>query len=372
MLMLAILIITGLCLAFANGANDNFKGVATLFGSATTNYRRALLWATACTLLGSLTAVMLAGELLRKFSGKGLVDEALTANVDYAAAVACGAAATVFIATRLGMPVSTTHGLLGALLGAGMAAGSAVSLSQLGTGFLLPLLLSPLLAMLATGAVYPLLHRIRKKLGITADTCLCVGREVVEIMPLGQTVAALQRARELSVRYGDTVTCRHRYQGDVLGLQAGPVLDWMHYGSAGVLSFARGLNDTPKIAALLLLSPLLTGTFANLMVGVLIACGGLLLGRRVAETMSHRLTAMNHGQGFVANLLSGIIVIGASRLGLPVSTTHVSCGALIGVGTVTRQSKWSMIGKVAGAWLLTLPMGAALGAVSMWALRWFA
>ena len=82
------------CLAYANGANDNFKGVATLLGSGTTSYRRALAWTTAMTLLGSLTAVFLAGALLTNFSGKGLVDDELAASADYGAAVALGAGLT--------------------------------------------------------------------------------------------------------------------------------------------------------------------------------------------------------------------------------------------------------------------------------------
>src|SRR5687767_2608950 len=141
---LAAILVAVLCLAYANGANDNFKGVATLFGSGTTNYRRALLWATATTLLGSLTAVFLAEQLLKNFSGRGLVEDRLTADVSYSAAVALAAGLTVLLATRLGMPISTTHGLVGALVGAGWAAGSAVDVSKLGTGFFLPLLASPL------------------------------------------------------------------------------------------------------------------------------------------------------------------------------------------------------------------------------------
>ncbi len=75
--VLALVVVT-LFLAYANGANDNFKGVATLFGSRTTNYRRALWWATGTTLLGSCAAVLLSGGLVRAFSGKGLVPETLT------------------------------------------------------------------------------------------------------------------------------------------------------------------------------------------------------------------------------------------------------------------------------------------------------
>jgi inorganic phosphate transporter, PiT family len=132
------------------------------------------------------------------------------------------------------------------------------------------------------------------------------------------------------------------------------------------VSFARGLNDTPKIAALLLVVPVV-GSFGSVgMVALIIACGGFISARRVAETMSRKITPMNHGQGFTANLVTGIIVIGASRLGMPVSTTHVSCGALFGIGTITRQARWGMIGKILAAWLTTLPLGAALGAIGHW------
>lgn len=364
-----VLLIVGLLLAYANGANDNFKGVATLLGSGTANYRRAMLWATICTLLGSLTAVFLARELLAKFSGKGLVSEALTTNVDFAAAVALGSGMAVLFATRIGMPVSTTHGLLGALLGAGLAAGSSVNLTKLGTGFVMPLILSPVLALSVTAVVYPLLRHVRRRVGISADTCLCVGSQVVETFPMGNGMAAMQRAGELSLLVGDTVTCHRRYQGQLLGLEAGAVLDWLHYGSAGMVSFARGLNDTPKIAALLLLAPHFSGGVAILLVGASIAIGGLISGRRVAETMSLRITSMNHGQGFVSNLMTGLIVIVASQLGMPVSTTHVSCGSLFGIGAVTGQGDWKVIGKIAAAWLLTLPLAASLGAISFLFLR---
>ena len=114
-----LILVAVLCLAWANGANDNFKGVATLFGSGTTNYRGALTWATVTTLAGSLTAVFLAASLLKAFTGKGIVDPALASTARYGAAVAIGAGVTVLLATRIGMPISTTHSLVGALIGSG-------------------------------------------------------------------------------------------------------------------------------------------------------------------------------------------------------------------------------------------------------------
>ena len=104
-----------LFLAWSNGGNDNFKGVATLYGSRTTTYRRALAWATATTLAGSLLTLVLAGGLVKVFSAKGLVPEATAATPAFLGAAALGAAVTLLVATFAGMPVSTTHALTGAL-----------------------------------------------------------------------------------------------------------------------------------------------------------------------------------------------------------------------------------------------------------------
>lgn len=364
--MLILLCLSVLVLAYANGANDNFKGVATLFGSGAANYRRALAWATGTTLLGSLTAVYLAEKLLRAFSGKGLVGDHLPADATYATAVALGAALTVLLATRIGMPVSTTHGLVGALVGAGWAAGSDIDLNKLGGGFFLPLLLSPVVALGATVVCYPLFRYFRRRSGVTEETCFYVCSETVGVVPVLGPAAAIRRVEQLTVQVGDVVTSRNRYQGRMLGVEAAAILDRVHYLSAGVVSFARGLNDTPKIAALLLLVSQFGGWGGPASVGLLMAVGGVVSARRVAETMSHKITPMSHGQGFTANLITGIIVIVASRLGVPVSTTHVSCGSLFGIGTVTGQADVNVIGKIVTAWVTTLPVGAFLGACCYW------
>jgi PiT family inorganic phosphate transporter len=112
-MILAILLLSVLALAYANGANDNFKGVATLFGSGTTNYHRALAWATITTLAGSLLALLLAHGLVDAFKGKGLVPDTVTVQPAFLLAVSLGAALTVLLATFIGMPISTTHSLTG-------------------------------------------------------------------------------------------------------------------------------------------------------------------------------------------------------------------------------------------------------------------
>lgn len=348
----AVLFAATLFLAFANGANDNVKGAATLLGSGTLSLRGALWYATAATFAGSLSGSLLAGGLLRTFTGKGLVpDEAL--GVAFLAAVGIGAAATVMTATVVGMPISTTHGLMGGLLGAGIASvGAGVELSVLGNAFVLPLIVSPLLSLVLAVILYPLLRWGRRRLKVERETCVCIGAEMVPAH-----VLAL-RHPGIDVTTGTLGECVERYRGRMFGLSAQTVLDRLHFITAGAVSFARGLNDTPKIVALLAGVQLVSVGWGSLLVGVAMAAGGLLAARKVARTMSFGITEMNHGQGFAANAVTAFLVIGASRLGVPVSTTHVSCGSLFGLGAVTGQARWGIIATILSAWLLTLPMAA--------------
>jgi PiT family inorganic phosphate transporter len=351
-----------LFVAYSNGANDNFKGVATLFGSGTCGYRQALAWATVTTLGGSLLALYLAGGLVESFKGKGLVPDEVTKQAAFLLAVSLGAALTVLLATVTGLPVSTTHALTGGLVGAGlMAAAGEVRFASLGKSFVLPLLFSPLVAMTLTVAVYPLFRWVRRRSGVTSSTCVCIGAAYEEVQPQPD-------GRLMLVRTGMTMTvaeagaCVDRYQGQVIGLEAGKALDALHYLSGGAVGFARGLNDTPKIVALMLAANALPANWGLALVAIVMAVGGVLNARRVAETMSKKITRMNPGQGFTANLVTAILVGVASRLGLPVSTTHVSVGSLFGIGVVNRTAQVRTVLSILLAWVTTLPLGAALAA----------
>jgi PiT family inorganic phosphate transporter len=358
-----------LFLAYSNGANDNFKGVATLFGSHTCSYRTALVWATATTLAGSLLALIVARGLVETFKGKGLVPDAVTTQPAFLLAVSLGAALTVLVATRTGMPVSTTHALTGGLVGAGvLAAPGAVKLGALGTSFVLPLLFSPAVALLLTVVIYPLFRWARRQSGVSSRTCLCVGSVFEEVAAGPDGALALVRTGEC-VQVGSAEQCVERYQGRMLGLEAGPVLDGLHYLSGGAVGFARGLNDTPKIVALLLAGDAVHPNAGLALVALTMAVGGVLNARRVAETMSRKITRMSPGQGFTANLVTALLVAGASRLGLPVSTTHVSVGSLFGIGVITRTAKARTVLTILLAWITTLPAGAALSAAVYFAVR---
>ena len=364
MSLLILLFLATCFLAYSNGANDNFKGVATLFGSGTTAYKPALLWATITTFAGSVASLFLAQTLVQRFSGKGLVPDALAASPEFLLAVAVGAGLTVLLATLIGFPISTTHSLIGGLVGTGLVAvGMEVNLGVLGKAFFLPLLLSPLAAVVLAAVAYLVFRALRIRLGVTKDTTVALG-DLDGIRPRETPAVAFSTADRAAgtlkrVRSGATV-----YQGRLLGVSAQKMLDMAHYASAGMVSFARGLNDTPKIVALLLAVQGLALSQGMLAVGIAMGIGGVLNARKVAETMSRKITPMNPGQGFTANLITGLLVVVASRFGMPVSTTHVSVGSIFGIGTVTRAANKKVVAEIALSWVLTLPLAALLGAAA--------
>ena len=369
--MIALLFFATCFLAYSNGANDNFKGVASLYGSRTTSYRTAITWATLTTGAGSIAAIFLAQSLLKKFSGKGLVPETLTGQPQFLLAVALAAGATVILATLLGFPISTTHGLTGALVGAGLVNGlDSMNFAALGKNFVLPLLLSPLLAVVTGAALHTLLRALRMALGVKKEMCVCIGMEQ-RVIPMAQPcgVFALETLPQVTVTADQTAVCQQKYTGTFFGVNAGRTVDALHFISAGAVSFARGLNDTPKIAALLLVAAALNIRWGLVAVAGAMAFGGLLNARKVADTMANKITAMNAGQGFAANLATALLVNTANYHGLPVSTTHVSVGALLGIGVTTRQAKWKPVLGILLSWVVTLACAALLSAAAYFLLR---
>jgi inorganic phosphate transporter, PiT family len=309
-----LIVVTVLFLAYANGANDNFKGVATLFGSGTTEYKTAIGWATITTFAGSIAAIFYADRLVKSFSGRNLVPDSTAGSPGFLIAVVLGTALTVIVATILGFPVSTTHGIIGALIGSGLIAkGSNVNPKELGQTFLLPLLVSPVAALICASAGY---YVVRSALSFLPQTATHQSTSVV------------------------------------------------HFLSSGALSFARGMNDTPKIVAALLVIRRFDIAVATVVVAAAMGIGGLLNARRVAFTMSKRITTMSDTQGLTANVVTSALVILATLQGLPVSTTHVSCGSLFGIGLITKRSDVRTIQQIMLAWIITLPAAAVFSAAA--------
>ncbi|MCC5599897.1 inorganic phosphate transporter [Nostoc favosum] len=313
MLLISLFIAT-LFLAYSNGANDNFKGVATLFGSRTSSYQTAILWATFTTLAGAVAATFLANTLITNFSGKGLVPDAIANSPEFHLAVAIAAGLTVLIATFMGFPISTTHSLTGALVGAGLVAiGLKVNFAALGTSFILPLLLSPIIAIPLGAGIYSLSGYINSKWNLSLNQ---------------------------------------------------KMIDIFHFISAGIVSFARGLNDTPKIFSLILVIEYFSIQGGMITIAIAMALGGLLNSQKVAVTMSEKITSLNHTQGLSANIVTAILVIAASRFGLPVSTTHVAVGSIFGVGLTGKKANMRVFYQILLSWVLTLPTAAIISAIT--------
>jgi PiT family inorganic phosphate transporter len=350
--------------------------VATLYGASVVDYKKALIIATIATFAGCLASVFIAEGVVKAFSGRGLVPDALAASPIFLLAVATGAGATVILATWLGFPISTTHGLIGALVGAGfIAAGDDLNLAVLGSAFFLPLLLSSLLAILLSMPLYKMGHGLAERLGLTKESCVCVGQG--QFVPAAALAEAgiCQRPNStcqgrslptLTLTTGTAPACLDKYNALVFGMTAQKVIDGVHYSSAAAVSFARGLNDTPKIVSLLLVVQALNVELNALAVAIAMAVGGWLNARKVAETMSKKISKMDDGQALTANLVTAFMVIVASRLGLPVSTTHVSVGAITGIGIVNRSADTAVVGSILLSWLLTLPIAAAISASAYW------
>ncbi len=309
--VLFFVIVAGL--AFANGANDNFKGVATLWGGGDLTYRQAWFVANAATLLGACIAVYLGSEVAKTFSGKGVVGQDVLESYAFAMAFAGGAAATVFLATFLRYPISTTHSILGSLAGAGVALTMGeVNLQPLINKGAIPLLMSPLIA----AALTYVLWKIGSKL-----------------MSPSRLTASLERLSRP-----------------------------LHILSGSAVCFSRAVNDTPKIASIALLGGAagMSHVAVYASIGIVMTLGGVLFARRIAVVMSQKITKMSNAEGLTGNLVTAFLVIFASKMGLAVSTTHVSVGALFGIGAENGKADKRKMIEIVLSWVLTLPIAFGL------------
>lgn len=306
-------------LAFANGANDISKSIATLVGSGEAGYRKSVVVVSLAAGLGSALASAWAVKMTLLF-GSGMLSPQARVNQAFALAILAGAIGWLLISTRAGLPVSTTHAIVGSTVLTGLYAFGFdnVLWASVLKKVALPLLLSPILAFGLSSLIFRFLFWL----------------------------------------------CRRKYCLNC---------HWAHWMSAVSSGFARGLNDTPKIAALGLAFYYLSDPAAQvsprwlfLVLAAANALGGIVMGFRVTETLAHKVTRMDHLEGFAANLATSAMVIATALKGFPVSTTHVSGTAIMGLGFQKGLGAVNLrvAGEIVLAWFVTLPAAGLLGALS--------
>ena len=285
-------------------------------------------------------------------------------------AVLTGAMAWILFASRTGLPVSTTHALTGAIVGTGFIAfaGEGLIWSAIGKKIALPLLVSPFLALTVSLLIHPAVRALARK---WEGACVCVmpaSRALVAIDPRGGTRTLFQAAH-----FGQPVIAVPA-QCDRAGLQGLVVgLDTIHWLSSGLASFARGTNDAPKIVAMLLLGSA-TAAWPNASsqlaafggVAIAMGLGSYFGGLQVTEVLAEKVTRMDHAEGLSANLTTSSLVLVSGTLGLPVSTTHVSSSAIIGIGLLKgwNSVRWTTVRDMVLAWVVTLPASALLACIA--------
>lgn len=354
----AILLLT-VWLAAVNGGNDVSKGVATLAGAGVTRYRTAIAWGTIATLAGCLFSLTVADKLTKLFSS-GIVTE--TPTDEFTLAVLIGAGTWVAFATATKLPVSTTQSIVGALVGAGVLVNSsAVDWGALPAKILLP-------TALAIGVAYGLsflLSLIPRRL----PECICVGTAAPAPVAMPEGVLAFSTPPNVSaIRLTTGTVAECRVHGEH---QARLTVDGVHWLSSGAASFARGLNDAPKIVAIgaFTLVPWgMTPRQVLFVVAGAMAIGALVAGTRVARRLGDDIVPLDHVEGAKANFTTALLVGLAAGRGFPLSTTQVSTSAIAGAsGTRAGRINRRTIRDFVIAWTIT-PIAAGLVAAAVYAI----
>ena len=320
MLVLVFLVAIALSFDFMNGRNDAANSIATIVSTRVLSPRYAVAWAA----FFNFVAFLVFGLHVANTIGKGIIAPAsITDQVIFGALT--GAIFWQVVTGYLGIPSSSSHALIGGLVGAGVAHSGPGTIVWDGLGkTIVAIVLSPM-----TGLAIALL------------LVLLVSWTFVRALPT--RVDALFRR--------------------------------VQFISASLYSLGHGGNDAQKtmgiIAALLMAHGALGGSF-HVPLWVVISCnasmalGTLLGGWRIVRTMGSRITRLTPLQGVCAETAGSITLFMATYLGVPVSTTHTITGAIVGVGAARRASavRWNVAQRIVIAWVLTMPAAALAGAIS--------
>lgn len=322
---MTLLLLTVLALAVAfdyiNGFHDTANAIATSVSTRALRPDHAILMSATANFVGALTGTAVAKTIA---SGIATTPEGPDGQVVIAAALV-GAITWNLITWRLGIPSSSSHALIGGLIGAVVAASGVSAL--IGAGIvakvLIPLVSSPILGVLMGFVLMVTLLNLFKRF----------------------------HPRVLNDRF-------RRLQ----------VL------SAAYMAFSHGSNDAQKTMGIMTLALVASGILEEPVVPVwviLLAAGAISLGTaaggwRIIKTMGQRVVKLDPVHGFAAETTAATIILGASSLGVPVSTTHVISSAIMGVGASDRFSavRWGVAGNILTAWVLTIPASAAVAWLS--------
>ncbi|MFY1676335.1 MULTISPECIES: inorganic phosphate transporter [unclassified Streptomyces] len=322
-LILAIVVITALAFDFTNGFHDTANAMATTISTGALRPKVAVAMSAVLNLVGAFLSVEVANTI-----SKGLVDEAgIRPEVIFAALV--GAILWNLLTWLVGLPSSSSHALMGGLIGATVASAGvgAVHGDVLVTKVLIPALAAPLVAGVAALIGTRLIYRLGRR---SAET----------------------RASEKGYRAGQIA-------------------------SAGLVSLAHGTNDAQKTMGIITLALVAGGTLAPdsdpplwviLSAGIAIALGTYLGGWRIIRTMGRGLTDLQPQQGFTAQTSAATVILASSHLGFSLSTTHSVSGAVMGAGLGRKGGvvRWSTATRMFVAWGLTLPAAALVAALAEW------
>jgi len=323
-----LLVMLALVFAFINGFHDAANAIATVVSTGVLKPGQAVVWAACFNFLALFVfGLSIFGLSIAATIGKGLVDAAaVDTHVIFGALVA--AIAWSIITWYHGIPSSSSHALIGGLIGATVAkAGTGALVSAGITWALLFIVLAPLLGF-ALGALLILLvsWMFRRSTPLRADKWL---------------------------RRGQLLSC-------------------------ALFSLGHGGNDAQKtmgiIWLLLIISGVATHDIKSLPSWVIVACyasismGTLFGGWRIVKTMGQRITKLKPMGGFCAETGGALILFMSSLLGIPVSTTHTITGAIVGVGAARKFSavRWGIAGSIVWAWVFTIPASAFLAALAWW------
>lgn len=321
------LIAVALLFDFLNGLHDAANSIATIVSTRVLRPQYAVAWAA----FFNFIAFAVFGLHVAETIGTGIIHpEVIDLQVIFAALI--GAIMWNLITWALGMPSSSSHALIGGLLGAGIAkAGVAVTVWSGLTKVLLAIVLSPLVGFLLA-------------LALTA---------IVSWAAVRSTPFAVDRAFRI-----------------------------LQFASASLYSLGHGGNDAQKtmgIIAVLLYSQGHLGTEFSVPFWVVLSCqaamalGTLMGGWRIVRTMGLRITKLTPMQGFCAETGGAATLFMATFLGIPVSTTHTITGAIVGVGAARRVSavRWNVASSIVVAWIFTIPASALVAAATYYAVSIF-